>query len=104
MTDQSDIGRMPSLRLSGIRAFLGRIDPNIRLIKLKFEESNILVSVIFDRKPDENEVEMISEATTEIAADFPDSKIFEKLEVEKNEIPLEGNISNGWIYRRYEKN
>jgi hypothetical protein len=59
------------LALSALRAFLGRVHSSIRLIKIKEVDSTIQLTVILDREPSEQIKEDISEAATEIIADFP---------------------------------
>ena len=45
------MSRASDMRLSAVRAFLGRIHPEMRLIKLKQEDEWITVSVVLEREP-----------------------------------------------------
>jgi hypothetical protein len=93
----------PELRRSAQGAFLGRIHPEIRLIKAKFDGDWIVVSVIVDREPSERTREDISEATTEIIADFwSPTKIREVIEVSFDPLARENVLTEGWIYQRAE--
>ena len=91
------------LRLSALRAFLGRIHREIRLIKLKAVDKKIVVTIIVDSQPSERLSEAIGEATTEIIADFSDmNHITEVIEVSKNKIAREDIFKEGWVYERAE--
>jgi hypothetical protein len=91
------------LRLSAQRAFLGRIHPEMRLIKIVREEDWIKLTVVIDSDPTERIREDVSEAGTEIVADFPSpNRIDEKIEVSKAPLPHEDIVASGWVYRRAE--
>ena len=91
------------LRLSAHRALLGRIHPDIRLVKIKSVGSDIVLSVIVDREPNDRLRDDISDATTEIIADFPEaSKIQARFEVSGYPIPAENALTEGWLFRRAE--
>ena len=91
------------LRLSCIAAFLDRIQPNVRLIKIRKEAKSITVTVVLDTELLPNQLDLIQVATAEIIADFPDcNMIKEDIKVSRSRIEREGHIQSGWIYRRYE--
>jgi hypothetical protein len=93
-----------NLRLSAVRAFLGRIHPEMRLIKAKFCGDEIVLTVVFDNKPSEAVQTDVSEAAAEIIADFPDANLItEHLEITVGPISNQENIlDEGWIYQRAE--
>ena len=91
------------LRLSAQRAFLGRVHPEMRLIKIYRRGSEIVVLVLVDSEPSEAIRNDVTEAATEIVADFPEaSKISEKIEVSNSAFPNESVLEAGWIYQRAE--
>ncbi len=91
------------LRLSAQRALLGRIHPEMRLVKIKAEGSNIVLSVVVDKEPNDVIREDVSDAAAEIIADFPQAAgIVENLEVNSQSILAENLIEAGWIFRRVE--
>lgn len=91
------------LRLSALRAFLGRIHPEMRVVKVKSDGDWIIVSVILDRAPTEKIREDVSEAATEIVADFSSpTKIKERFEVSTDPLVSEDIFTEGWIYQRAE--
>jgi hypothetical protein len=92
-----------SLRKSAQAALLGRIHGSMRLIKINESNGAILLSVIMSAEPYQNVIDDISEAATEILADFPENRISEKLEVPTGEIPQENMLEAGWIFRRAER-
>lgn len=97
MIDQS------RLRLSAQRALLGRIHPEMRLVKIKSAGSGIFLSVLLDHQPSDRLRNDISEATTEIIADFPEaSNIEERFEITHHPLPAENVVAEGWLYRRAE--
>jgi predicted transcriptional regulator len=89
-----------SLRLSVLRAFLDRIHPTMRLIKAKFVGDQIVVTVILSEEPTDRIREDVSEAATEIIADFPSAnRISECLDVSRAPIPSEDIFAEGWVYK-----
>lgn len=68
-----------ALKLSAVRAFLGRIHDSMQMIKIGIENDWIVILVVFDRETTPEEVEAISEASTEVIADFPYHRIRETL-------------------------
>lgn len=96
MADNEDI------RLSAVRAFLGRITPDIRLIGCTKAGQKITVRIIMDAEPDEATIEMISDAATEIVADFPNATLKEDISINQGPLPREDLIQNGHIFMRSE--
>ena len=93
----------PKLRLSAMVAFLGRIHDCMRLVKVRESDGWIILSVIVSEEPDEDVIEDISEAGTEIVASFPDKKISERVEVSTADLPREDILASGWIFCRAER-
>jgi ABC-type ATPase involved in cell division len=91
------------LRLSAQRALLGRIYPEMRLIKVKSVDDCIVITVVMTEEPKEHVREAISIAAAEIISDFPNAnKIIEKFEVSGDHIMPEDVLTEGWIYLRAE--
>ena len=91
------------LRLSAQSAFLGRIHPEIRLIKVKNQGSEIVIWVVVSHEPTEKTREDVSIAAAEIVADFPEvEKIKECFEVSNLPLKREDILAEGWIYQRAE--
>lgn len=97
---------MPSdtpLRMSALRALLGRVYASMRLITITRANDVLVLTVVFARQPTESELEDVSDAAAEIIADFPDAaRIHESISVSTDEITLEDPFVAGWIYRRAE--
>jgi len=65
--------------------------------------SEIVVTVILDCSPSERVREDVSEAATEIVADFPrGTMIEEQVETSTAPLPKEDIFEFGWIYERAE--
>ncbi len=91
------------LMSSAQRALLGRVHPEIRLVKLRAIGDVIVLSVIVECEPSNRAQEDVSEAATEIIADFPEAaKIVERFEVSNRPLPREDIHSNGWVFQRAE--
>jgi len=81
---------------------MGRIHANVRLIKIRVANDVIRLTVVLDSQPDEDQVDCMQVAATEIIADFPRFKITEEIIIAQND-QLTGHIlEDGWIYRRFE--
>jgi hypothetical protein len=101
--EKSEVVVHAELRLSAQRAFLGRIHPEMRLIKAKFDGDWIVLSVILDREPSDTLSDDISEAATEIIANFwAPTKIKEKIDISVEPLVREDVLNEGWIYQRAE--
>lgn len=74
----------------------------MRLVKCTSHSNRILLDVIVDDAPSSREDELVSEAASEIIADFPGFKICESIQISNSIIQTEDYFSAGWIYRRYE--
>jgi hypothetical protein len=91
------------LRLSALRALLGAIGPQVRLVKVRRDGSVITFTVVAAGPLDEADEEALSIAATEIIADFPDCLIDERLLISDGPLPIENALTEGWIYRRAER-
>lgn len=89
-----------ALLLSAQRALLGRIHPEMRIVKIRAIGDTIVLLVITDRDPSDRARGDISEAAAEIIADFPEAvRISERFEVISRPIPQEDALSNGWVFQ-----
>lgn len=89
------------LRLSALRAFLGRVHPCMRLIKVSRIGHAIQLTVLLDQYQQVAHDD-VSEAATEIVADFPGCLMEEIILVTAGALPTEDVLSEGWIYARAE--
>lgn len=94
--------RNGALSLSAQRALLGRIHTSFRLVKVRFIENLIELTVILDKQPSEEIVEDISEAGTEIVADFSECTITERIEINNEKLKPENIFDAGWVFLRKE--
>lgn len=89
--------------LSAQKAFLGHIGTAVRAIMCRWTEEEIYVRVVFDGEISDKDTEAISEAETEVIADFP-SQIAVCFRLERLDYPA--SIKNGTdeqaIFRRLE--
>ncbi len=90
------------IRLSTLRAFLGRIFPRMRLVKVKVQRGTIILTVCVDESLSEEERELLAEAGTEIVSDFPSLMIEERVVVSSEKIDAEDIFDEGWVFRRFE--
>jgi len=83
-----------------MRAFMGVIGKDIRLIKVSSNSGKVFLDVIFEEGASEESVEAAKVAGSEIIADFPELKIEERFLFTNQKIPNEDIVAAGWIYRR----
>lgn len=83
-------------------ALLGKIHPEVRLIKVTAEGSRIQFSAIVSPLAGEEALEALSEAGSEIIASFPEYKISEDFKVSADALPKEDVVREGWLYQRVE--
>lgn len=93
---------LASLSLSAQRAFLGRIVPCMRLIKVESIDDLIVLTCLTDQPPSAEVKELVSDAGGEIISDFPTANITEIVQEHREKLPRENIITHGWIYERYE--
>lgn len=90
--------------LSVQRAFLGHISTAVRAITCRWTEDEIYVRVLVDGEISDDDAEAISEAETEVIADFP-SQIAVHFELERRDHPGSIKYDNDEqaVFRRLEK-
>ena len=69
-----------SVLLGMQRALLGCIGPAVRKIMCRWNEREVLARVVFDGEKGKVDAEAMSEAETEMMADFPNHTVSLKLE------------------------
>lgn len=83
--------------LSGLRAMLGSITSNMLAITIGYKNLPIKLRVYFKEQPSRNEIELVKEITSEIAADFIEiTEIKEEIFV--NHKP---ECLDDWLYLQY---
>ncbi len=60
--------------LSTYSALIGRISPNMRSIHIDWGDDFYIIKAYFDRPTDKSDLELLSDVSTEVAADFPKFK------------------------------
>ena len=95
------------LYLSLTHSFLGKIDPRLRAIQMKFDNDQIRVICYFDGEITDDDIEEISEVEDVIISDFctPYNKIMVLCECKRLDAPAElpcDKITE-WFYLRKEK-
>jgi hypothetical protein len=91
------------LRLSAQRALLGKIHPEMRLVKIKSLGQDIYLSVVMSSPPNDRVIDDISNAAAEIIADFSTAnRIEEHIEISTSPLCAEDVLVEGWIYQRAE--
>jgi hypothetical protein len=83
-------------------ALLGEISPNVRGIAIDWNNTDIHLRAIFDGEPNEDDIDSMECAGTEIIASFPEHEI--RVELIRKDTPLliEENRLKAWVYRRKE--
>ena len=71
----------------------------MRAITVGYNPKSFTLKVYFENNPSEEERELIEDAVTEIAADFPEINDFRK-EIEVTKVNPE--VLDDWVYMRYE--
>ncbi len=92
-----------SLRLSAVGAFIGVIRPSFRRVAVKADGRSIILSVTLDREPDDEVIEAIQVASTEVVADFAEAEIREDVSVLEGALPRADIVKDGLIYERWEQ-
>ena len=88
------------LRLSAQRALLGAIYPEVRLVKVKRDGSAIIVTSFLDTLTNEDCIDSLERAASEIIADFPDCELQFRVLVTFDTLPNEDVFTEGWVYQR----
>lgn len=99
--DQIKMNRT-TLLLSTQRALLGMITPKMRAVTIGYSEIEFILRVYFDSDYSEDDVELLSEITTQIVADNSEIKSV-KEELLVSTIPLrELEGLDSWVFERRE--
>lgn len=101
-----DAGRMnavdPELRLSAQRALLGAIHPEVRMVKVRRDGNRIMLTAICDQPFSDDALDALTTAAAEIAADFPDCNVDERIVGSTAPLPAENVLMEGWLFQRAE--
>jgi hypothetical protein len=92
------------LRLSGQRALLGAIYPEVRLVKLRRDGTRITFTAICDQTFSDEALDALTTAAAEIAADFPACNVDERIVGSTAPLPAEDVLMEGWLFQRAEPN
>lgn len=87
--------------LSTQRALLGAITPNMKAITIGYNETSFTLRVYFSSQPSEEEMELLTEITSEIAADIPSFKDFNEEAIVSGESPSEVKRLDEWVYLQH---
>jgi hypothetical protein len=90
-----------NLRCSVQRALLGRIVPSMRAVIVDVTPAGRIIRVFFDRAPTAEESELLSEAETEVLADYTDNRISIESVTLPSPTPLPRD-KGAWIFARFE--
>ena len=90
--------------LSVQRALLGHIGIAVRTIGCRWTKDEILVRTVFDGEINDDDAEAMSEAETEVIADFP-SQVEVSFNLERRDYPtlIKYEIDEVEVFRRMEK-
>jgi hypothetical protein len=92
----------PKLRLSAQRALLGAIHPGVRMVKVRRDHSRITFTAICDQPISDDALDALTTAAAEIAADFPDCDVDERIIGSTDPLPTEDVLTEGWLFQRAE--
>lgn len=92
----------PGLRLSAQRALLGAVHPGVRLVKVRRDGNCIVLTTICDGPFEDDLLDALSTAAAEIAADYPDCDVDERISISTDPLPKEDILAEGWIFQRAE--
>lgn len=88
------------LILSSVRALWGLVTPHLRSVSVEMRDNTIFWQCIFDKDATESDLELMSEASGEVIADFNTNRINENIQI----IPFPGKTRHlkNLIYLRHE--
>lgn len=88
------------LILSSVRALWGLVTPHLRSVSVEMRDNTIFWLCIFDKDATESDLELMSEASGEVIADFNTNRINEIIQI----IPFPGKTRHlkNLIYLRHE--
>lgn len=82
------------------RALLDCLTNNMNAITIGCKEDKFILRVYFEDQPDEDEVEVLSDITSEVAADFPNLKNIEEEYFVLNTNKTNLEILDVWIIKK----
>jgi hypothetical protein len=85
------------------RSLLGMITPNMRAITIDYSEKEYHLKVYFEKGPSEREVEILTELTSEIAANMTEFKKFKEEYIVTSEKKNKLKCLSDWVYFRCEE-
>ena len=80
---------------------MGAVTPNMKAITIGFNETFFILRVYFSSQPSEEEVELLTEVTSEIAADIPNFTDFKEEAIVSEERANKLEKLDEWVYRQY---
>lgn len=69
------------LILSSVRALCGLVTPHLRSVSVEMHDNTIFWQCIFDKDATEGDLEFMTEASSEVIADFSTYKIIEEIQI-----------------------
>lgn len=87
--------------LSTQRALLGAITPNMKAITIGYNKTFFILRVYFASQPTEEELELLTEVTSEIAADIPSLKDFKEEAIVSEESSNKLKKLDEWVYCQF---
>ena len=90
------------LRLSALRALLGAIHPDVRLVKVRRDDDRITFTAICDLPFSDTTLDALTTAAAEIEADFPNCLLDERITGSADPLPSEDILVEGWVFQRAE--
>ena len=82
------------------RALLGNLTNNMNAITISYNNSSFILKVYFEKEPSEDEIESLSEITSEVAADFPNINKIQELYLVNNNDNYKEEILDVWIIKK----
>ncbi len=81
MTNDNKTQDDSKLILSSVRALWGLVTPHLRSVSVEMRDNTIFWQCIFDKDATEGDLEFMSEASSEVIADFKSNKINENIQI-----------------------
>jgi hypothetical protein len=88
------------LILSSLRALWGLVTPNLRSVSVELRDNTIFWQCIFDKDTTEDDLELMSDASGEVIADFNINKL--KVDIQIIPFPEKTRHLKNLIYLRHE--
>ena len=81
MTDDNKTQDDIRLILSSLRALWGLVTPRLRSVSVEMHDNTIFWQCIFDKDATKSDLEFMTEASSEVIADFKANKINENIRI-----------------------